>query len=195
MLALLVLAGAALLFGGEGEVVHALGRQTNLTGRTQIWGLVIPMAPNALVGAGFESFWLGARLQKLWQALPNLHLNESHDGYVEIYVQLGWIGLCLFATVLINGYRRSVATFRHDPALGSLLLAYILTAALYSVTEAGFRMLNPMWIIFLLAVVASGGVASGAITQTSQPHAAPVDDVRPSPAKNRVAARSFARNI
>ncbi|MGB6430443.1 MAG: O-antigen ligase family protein [Candidatus Acidiferrales bacterium] len=195
VLALLVTAGAALLFGGEGEVLQALGRNSTLTGRTQIWGLVIPMAPNAFVGAGFESFWLGARLEKLWRALPVLHLNEAHDGYIEVYLNLGWVGLCLLATVLINGYRRSVATFRHDPGLGSLLLAYILTAALYSVTEAGFRMMNPMWVIFLLAVAASGGVASGALAQTSQPHVAPVGEVSRLPAKGRVAARAFARNI
>jgi exopolysaccharide production protein ExoQ len=195
VLALLVTAGAALLLGGEGAVVEALGRNSTLTGRTQIWGLVIPMAPNPLVGAGFESFWLGARLQTLWQALPNLHLNESHDGYIEVYVQLGWVGLGLLAMVLINGYRRSVTTFRHDPVLGSLLLAYVLTAALYSVTEAGFRMMNPIWVILLLAVVASGGVASGVISPTSQIRGAAVDHVRPLPAKSRVAARTFAGNI
>ena len=34
---ILLTGGFTMLFGGEGIVVHALGRQTNLTGRSDIW--------------------------------------------------------------------------------------------------------------------------------------------------------------
>ena len=55
--------------------------------------MLIEMAPNALVGAGFESFWLGPRLSKVMTAFPNLHVNEAHNGYIEVYLNLGVIGL------------------------------------------------------------------------------------------------------
>jgi hypothetical protein len=42
------------------------------------------------------------------------------------------------------------------------MLAYVAAAASYSITEAGFRLLNPMWIFLLLAVVAVGGIGAGA---------------------------------
>lgn len=172
MLGLLLTAGFGLLLGAEKAAVDALGRDTTLTGRTDIWNLVLPMAPDELIGAGFESFWLGPRLEKLWAALPNLYINEAHNGYIEVYLNLGWVGIGLIALLLINSYRRCVTTFRHDPALGSLLLAYVVAAALYSITEAGFRMLNPIWTFLLLAAIASGGVASGRIHKSSPPRRA-----------------------
>jgi exopolysaccharide production protein ExoQ len=184
--ALLLTAGFVLSLGGEKAALGVLGRDATLTGRTDIWKLILPMAPNAWVGAGFESFWLGPRLERLWAALPNLGgFNEAHDGYIEVYLNLGWVGLSLIALLLINGYGRCVATFRHDPALGSLLLAYVVAAALYSITEAGFRMLNPMWTFFLLAVIASGGIASGVINKLSRAHRATNDRARGLPTKTK----------
>ena len=151
-----------MLFGGEGDVIHALGRKTNLTDRTVIWAAVIPAVPNPVIGAGFESFWLGPRLNMVWSHLSQyMHVNEAHDGYLEVYLNLGWVGVGLISFVLISGYQRAVAAFSRDPAVGSLMLAYVASAAVYSVTEAGFRMLDPIWIFLLLAVVASSGVASG----------------------------------
>jgi exopolysaccharide production protein ExoQ len=167
VLVLILTAGAVVLLGGDEGVVHALGRNTTLTGRTDIWKLVIPMTPNPMIGAGFESFWLGPRLEELWRKIPNLYLNEAHNGYIEVYLNLGWVGLALIMLMFINGYRRSIATFRRDPALGGLLLASVLATALYNLTEAGFRMLYPMWIFFLLTVVASNSTAPGGVV--SQP--------------------------
>ncbi len=151
-----LLAGGLLVFlGAEANIVHALGRQTDLTGRLAIWNAVIPMTPNAVVGAGFESFWLGSRLQTLWRVFPVLRPNEAHNGYIEVYLNLGWVGVALIALVLINGYRRATAAFQRESALGALLVSYVVVAAIYSITEAGFRMLDVIWIFLLLAVAAS----------------------------------------
>jgi exopolysaccharide production protein ExoQ len=155
VLGALVAGGLVMLFGGGANVVHALGRQTNLTGRLAIWDAVVPMAPNPMFGAGFESFWIGPRVQALWRAFPVLHPNEAHNGYIEVYLNLGWVGIALIALVLINGYRRATAVFQRESALGALLVTYIVVAAIYSITEAGFRMLDVIWIFLLLAVAAS----------------------------------------
>jgi exopolysaccharide production protein ExoQ len=168
---LLAMAVTSVLFlGGGAGMAHAVGRNANLTGRTQIWAAVIPLCPNPLIGAGFESFWLNPTVHaKLSEAIPGLPLNEAHDGYIETYLELGWMGVGLIACVLIEGYRRSVGAFRRDPAWGGLLIAYIVPAAVYNVTEAGFRMMHPMWVFLLLAVVASGGVTSGAVCESAKP--------------------------
>jgi exopolysaccharide production protein ExoQ len=168
-LAVLLAAAVALLLGGQGDVASALGRQSNLSGRTEIWAAVIPAVPNSIVGAGFESFWISPNVRILQRKLlasgwyPPLveDLNEAHDGYIEIYLTLGWIGLCLIAFVLIGGYRRAYKVFQRDPELGSLFLAYIATGVFYNITEAGFRMLNPSWIFLLVAIVSASGVTVG----------------------------------
>ena len=161
---LIVITGVVMLLGGGASVTHALGRNPTLTGRTEIWAAVIPMAPNPLVGAGFESFWLNPLVHsRLWSMFPNLPLNEAHDGYIEVYLNLGWIGLVLIALILLDAYRRANQAFRRMPALGGLLLAYVLTGVTYNMTEAGFRMLNPFWILFLLAVIEASSVATGSV--------------------------------
>jgi len=107
-----------------------------------------------MVGAGFETFWLGKRLEKMWSLFPVFKPNEAHDGYIEVYLNLGWAGLALIGLILVNGYFRAVATFRRNRGLGGLMLAFVAAATIYSVTEAGFRMLDPIWIFLLLAIAA-----------------------------------------
>jgi exopolysaccharide production protein ExoQ len=162
VLMILLFGGLTMLFGGQAGVVHALGRDTNLTGRTEIWAAVLPVVPNRLVGAGFESFWLPPRLEMVWSHLSQyMHVNEAHNGYIEVYLNLGWVGVGLIAFILISGYRGAVDAFRRDPTFGSLMLAYVAASAIYSISEAGFRMLLPIWIFLLLAVVGSRGIALG----------------------------------
>jgi exopolysaccharide production protein ExoQ len=162
VLALVVIFSTVMLLGGLATVSHALGRNSTLTGRTDIWAAVIPMTPNPLVGAGFESFWLSPRVAaRLWELFPHLPLNEAHDGYVEVYLELGWVGVVLIGVILLDGYRRSVKAFRREPVLGGLLIAYVLCAMVYSIGEAGFRMMDPIWIFFLLAVMEASSVVAG----------------------------------
>lgn len=156
-------AGLTVLLGGEAAVARAVGRKPSLSGRTAVWNVVIPMAPNPVGGAGFETFWMGPRLDAVADALmaegANGGANEAHNGYIEMYLNLGWIGLGLIALILGHGYRKAVAAFRHDPVFGGLLLAYVVTAIFYNITEAGFRMGDPPWFFLLLAIVASGLIA------------------------------------
>jgi exopolysaccharide production protein ExoQ len=158
----IVIVGVGLMLAGGGAVItNALGRDSTLTGRTGIWNELLPMVPNPVVGAGFESFWLGTRLDAIRAANPGNPLNEAHNGYLEVYLNLGCIGLLLIGSILITGYKRAASTFRRDPSFGSLLLAYVAVAGIYSVTEAGFRNLCLMWIFFLFTVVAASAIASG----------------------------------
>jgi exopolysaccharide production protein ExoQ len=167
VLALVVTASSFMLLAGKASVANTLGRDATLSGRTDIWAAVIPMAPNPLVGAGFESFWLSPRVRAtLWELFPNLPLNEAHNGYIEIYLELGWVGVGLIGLILIDGYRRSIKAFRRQPVLGGLLIAYVLCAMVYSLTEAGFRMMDSIWIFFLFAVIQASSIAAGEAPQS-----------------------------
>jgi len=160
-----VLAGGfGLLFGGGAAISESLGRGGGLSGRTDIWAASIAAAGNPLIGTGFESFWnanaatVNHSLQLLgFKDLSNL--NSAHNGYLQIYLDLGWVGVSLIVLILIGGYRYASKTFQHNPEIGSLLLVCIATATFYSITEAGFRIMTPSWIFLLLGVIGSGGVA------------------------------------
>ena len=179
-LVVLLVAATMLLFGGQAVVASALGRQSNLSGRTEIWAAAIPAVPDALIGAGFESFWMSPmNVTKFAQGLVGWYhpeqLNEAHNGFIEVYLNLGWIGVCLIACVLMNGYLCGIAAFKRNPHLGGLMLAYIVVAPVYSITEAGFRSLDPIWMFLLLAMVSSTSISSGVVWESisRQPAAGP----------------------
>jgi exopolysaccharide production protein ExoQ len=141
---------ATLFFNPGGEVIQSLGRDPTLTGRTAIWDVVLKVAGNPIFGTGFESFWSGDRLRKIWAM--NAEINEAHNGYLEVFLNLGWIGVTLLVLVLVTGYRNVLAVFRRDPEIGSLKLAFFVTAVVYNLTEAAFKSLNPVWLLFLSAI-------------------------------------------
>jgi O-antigen ligase len=150
VVSVLAVAFSALFLGIGSGLVQNLGRDSTLTGRTDIWNLVLPMTPSALLGAGYENFWTGGRLQKIWSVYWN-HPNQAHNGYIEIYLNLGWIGVILLALVIITAYRKVVAAVRRRADAAPLRLAYFIVAVAYNFTEAAFKMTNPVWIVFLLA--------------------------------------------
>jgi len=170
ILTLVVLGVLIQVSGARTFVIHDLiGRKSNLTDRAdKIWPVLIPMCPNVLLGAGFESFWTGDRMAKLWSALPGEHLNQSHNGYIEVYLQLGLVGLILLGSIWIHGYRTAVAAIRNDPNGASLMLVYILAVPLYNYTEAGCRMLFYTWTFFLLLVMMAGYILKNT-SQTKTP--------------------------
>lgn len=143
----------ALFFDPTGHLLQSVGRNPTLTGRIAIWRNVLSMSGNPVFGTGFESFWLGTRLQRMWANLPGDRINEAHNGYLEVYLNLGWCGLILLAVLLRTGYRNAISAFRQDRFTGGFKLAYFAAAVIYNLTEAGFRMGSFTWIFLLLLVV------------------------------------------
>jgi exopolysaccharide production protein ExoQ len=133
-------------------LVESLGRDSTLTGRRTVWNLVLGMAGNPIVGTGFESFWLGERLRRMW-SIYWWRPNEAHNGYLEVYLNLGWIGVALLILVLVVGYRNVIAAYRYDLKTGRFKLACFLMAVAYNFTESAIRVMNPMWFVFLFAVM------------------------------------------
>lgn len=150
--AVVVFTTYVLILSPNAEIISSMGRDPSLTGRTDVWHTVIGMNPNPLFGAGYESFWLGPRLKKLW-TIYAWNPNEAHNGYIEVYLNLGWVGLIMLTVALLTGYGKLVRGLRLDTNMASLGLAYFVMTIVYNLTEAGFRVFNPVWITLLLAII------------------------------------------
>lgn len=147
-----VLLSVSVLFLDVGTgLIGAMGRDTTLTGRTGLWADLLDTRTNHWLGTGFESFWLGARAEYFWEHYW-WHPNQAHNGYLELFLTVGWIGVALHGLVMTWGYRNIVGSLQHDPALGRLRLAFFMVAIIYNLTEAAFRDMHSMWIAFLLAI-------------------------------------------
>lgn len=165
-LGIIVTGGVAMLSGGGSALSSSLGRGEGLSGRTDIWSAAIGASDSPILGTGFESFW-NKNAHKVSRTLVSKgfldmsNLVSAHDGYLEVYLDLGLVGLCLMVLILISGYRRAGDAFRQNRELGGLILAYLITGIFYNISEAGFRLLSPSWIFLLLALVSANAVAAG----------------------------------
>jgi O-antigen ligase len=167
--AVFALGGLALFIGGTGDVATALGRDSTFSGRTLIWSALLPTVTHPMIGTGFDSYWNSPNVLQFQRTLNSMGwyhaegLNEAHDGYLEVYLNLGWIGVCLIVVILSTGYSRACRAFRRNREIGSLILPYILTGTIYNITEAGFRTLGASWIFVLLSVITASGINAGLV--------------------------------
>lgn len=155
---------AALALFGDRQMVTMVGRNATLTGRTDIWHWVLTLVTNPLLGTGYESFFMGQRLKTFWVLDNNAFasLQEAHNGYLEVYLNLGWVGVVIFAALIITGYQCVISVYRSNPRFGRLTIAWFVAAVIYGFTEAGYRMLTPIWITLLLAIMAAPEAAPDA---------------------------------
>jgi len=154
----------ALLLNPEAGLTKTLGRDATLTGRTVIWNSVLAMTVNPTFGAGYESFWSPERAREIIRKANFIVINQAHNGYLQVYLDLGWVGVLLISLVILWGFRNVVRSLRRDPEASKLKLALLVIAAIYNLTEHAFRDLHPMWTMFLLAIV----VVPKAVAQTKK---------------------------
>jgi exopolysaccharide production protein ExoQ len=147
--ALIILAALELTSGVSGDLSETLGRGSGLSGRTQLWSALLGLHTNPILGTGFESFWLGERLEQL-EGIFFFIPNEAHNGYLEIYLTLGIIGLSILIGLFIATFWRIRAGLFRNFEWARYRLGFLAAVVLFNWTEAAFRSYNPVWFVFYL---------------------------------------------
>lgn len=138
--------------GMSGEMAQAVGKDPTLTDRTKIWQFLLNMHTNPILGTGYQSFWLGSRLEWFWNDAGLGHINEAHDGFLEVYLELGLIGLVLIVGILISGFRNICRRLSPFSDIAPFCFAVWLITLFYCVTEAGFET-GLMWSVLMLTTI------------------------------------------
>jgi len=145
-----------IVFDVKAIVIAMLGRQPDLTTRVPMWEDLLKMVKNPLVGFGYESFWMGARQQivlERWGLYSN-----AHNGYIQMYLDLGYIGLLFVATWILSGIRNVARELFIDYPVAVLKFCFIVVVCLYNYTEATFNGVSNIWIILLLGIMKGGSL-------------------------------------
>ena len=132
-------------------VLGMLGRDPTLTSRTRIWQVCREMATNPVVGAGYRSFWTGERMEILWGKIGQ-NIIQSHNGYLEQYLNLGYIGVAFIGIIILSGLLKVRRHLNLDYPSAILRLCFIVSAVLYNYAEAYFNASN-MWVVLLLGII------------------------------------------
>jgi exopolysaccharide production protein ExoQ len=132
------------------------GKSSSLTGRDVIWAFALSAtAEKPWIGHGYGgAFWT----ESYGSAVQSLHWNphHAHNGYLEILLDLGLIGLVLTVAVLINAWRRARRMRRHDSTATSLWVEVLVLAAVtHNLTESDFMASNFFWFLIVAASFAS----------------------------------------
>jgi exopolysaccharide production protein ExoQ len=87
-----------------------LSKDVTLTGRTELWSiLLVSIQQRFWLGYGFDSFWQGLQGDSLnvIRAVGWL-VPTAHNGYLDLLLSVGIIGLILFIPLLLQGIRRAL---------------------------------------------------------------------------------------
>jgi exopolysaccharide production protein ExoQ len=139
-------------FGISGDLAGAVGRDPTFTGRDNIWRAVLSTNTNPVLGAGYQSFWLGSRLVQVWELAG--HVNEAHNGYLEVYLNLGLVGDLLLIALLVSTYVAICKRQSSSPSLSSFALAFWTIVLFYNMTESAAFSGHFLWVMFLTVMIA-----------------------------------------
>lgn len=136
------------LFSIRGRILEALGRDASLTGRTDIWNYVLNAGSDPLLGAGYMAFWENHKrifIDNMW-----IGMNTAHSGYIDIYLDGGWVGGFFLGLMLLGVGWMVCREFLTGSHFGRLQLAMFVMMLIYNFSETTFARRSPMWFMFLL---------------------------------------------
>jgi hypothetical protein len=145
-----------LTLGLSEGVLAFLGRDPTLTGRTNLWQNLLPLAHNVWIGAGYESFWTAQLQETLAAKGIQASVSSSHNGFLEVYMNLGLIGLALYLTVIAAAYWNVLKWRQIDYGYSRFAYSLLAVILLYNVVEAGFRGLALIPFFFLVLALDVG---------------------------------------
>jgi exopolysaccharide production protein ExoQ len=183
---LVVLASAYSIAANTELLFQVLGRDSTLTGRTHLWSMVLPaIVKHPVVGYGYGAFWTGLRGEALNVLVGSRWLVRGADnGYLELCLSLGVVGLAVFLCVLVIAFRMANQYLRSDDRpIGFWPITYFTLFMVHNVCES--HLLETRSLEFLLFVALTTSLALSRCQREVMPprrvpdlHAALANDCR-----------------
>ncbi|MEH2281002.1 MAG: O-antigen ligase family protein [Nostoc sp.] len=131
----------------------SIGKDATLTGRTELWPLVIDMIwKHPWVGYGYGGFWQGWNGESayIW-LVAGWTPNHPHNGYLALCLDLGLLGLGVFFVGFWRSYLKGFAWVRSSKTAFDIWpLIHMTFIGLSSLTESNLLESNSLtWILYV----------------------------------------------
>src|SRR3546814_9448459 len=132
-------------------VFHLVGRDASLTGRTDIWApLWERLSTRPWTGFGYGAFWHDPE-GPAWALRRALQWDvpSAHNGWVELWLDVGLGGVLLFGVTFLAVTGRAVAgAFRDESTETLWTLVFLTLFVLFSISESSImRQNNLVWVM------------------------------------------------
>lgn len=149
------------------QFLSDLGRDSTLTGRTDVWRELRNVGTDPILGTGFMSFWDDEKYQS---KLPYWVHYSAHNGYLDIYLAGGWTGVFFLGVMLLGTGLRINQSLLWGGDYSVFRFAVFVITLVANYTESNFACMTPEGFLFLVA-----GIGYAQTVFSAQPSARGID--------------------
>jgi O-antigen ligase len=139
------------------QLFDFLGKSPDASGRFYIWDKVLTLIEDKpILGWGWTGYWIPG--VEPWDGLVVINsvpMYQAHNAYLDVWLQLGLVGLGLFLLLIGQGFIRAWrVAVRHTSPLYLYPLFILLAVLGQSLTESRL-LIEISWILLVLVLVKS----------------------------------------
>ncbi len=127
------------------------GEDPTLSRRTDIWaGVIEAIDKRPWIGYGAGGVWGNPNAEPGRSIRRNLgfHIAHAHNGFLEILLILGIVGLALFVWLQLATIRLAIRNLRTESTISRFVISYIVLTIMLSIVEVAFL---GIWLALLCA--------------------------------------------
>lgn len=152
-----VLGSILILTSAVDDIFQVLHRNATLSGRTDLWNAVVTaIMKRPWFGYGFRAFWQGMTGESATVLLTvRWMVPHSHNGFLDLLLDLGLLGLAVFALGYFASWRHAVQLVKTMRGRVPVwLCTYLIFMFFYNLTESSILVQNNIfWVLYTLTAV------------------------------------------
>ena len=136
----------------ERILADTFNKDATLSGRVPLWQMLIDKAcGKPLLGYGYGSFWMGTEgpAADVWKKL-NWEVPHAHNGYLDLWLQLGLPGVCLGVCLLLLIFTLSVKHLFQTGLAGQFWTFLMIYFIGYNWIESVMLVANSLFLVLLV---------------------------------------------
>jgi len=157
-----------------------VGRDDTFSGRTAIWAAAIDVGSDKpLLGHGYRTFWTLGLTNRLL-------IGNGHNSFLDLWLELGLVGLGLFIASLVTTGRRALQRLAHtNDRRGQLYIMFLLFLVVFGMAAQVFPDHGTIpWVLFIvISMYLTPFSVAQTIDQMGHPRQLTTPQHQPSPAE------------